>query len=163
MKILLPIDSSQGCRKAVEFMAKMLAGSKLDISLTLYHVIETLPEYLLARGNDSIAGTTYRQIIDDLTASRRTDGERLLSSYKQLLLSSGIPAASLHCKLEIRDALPEAKKVIAALAIIDEMKAGDYSVICLGRRGNGAARGFLGSVAEKILNEAEGRSVWVVD
>ena len=164
MKILLAIDGSQASREAVRFISEMLAGSRVQASVTLYHVIETLPEYLLSRGRDAVAGAAYRQLIDDLTSSRKAEGERLLAEHRQALVSAGLPATALHCKLEIRDALPEARKVAAAMAVIEEMKSGDYSVVCLGRRGTASAEGsFLGSVAEKVLREARGRTVWVVD
>jgi len=163
VKILLAIDQSENSRAAVQFAAKMLAPHQSKHTVTLYHVIETLPEYLLLRGGEANA-EAYHHVIDDLTATRRTEGERLLAEQKQAVQAAGVPAVAVTTKLEVRDALPEAKKVVAALAIIDEMKSGEYDLVCLGRRGGTAAEGtFLGSVAEKVLREAGGRTVWVID
>ncbi len=44
------------------------------------------------------------------------------------------------------------------------MKKGDYQVVCVGRRGTSSAQGsFPASMAEKILQESRGRTIWVVD
>jgi hypothetical protein len=70
-------------------------------------------------------------------------------------------------KLVVREGRPEARKVVAALAIIEELNRGPYEIVCLGRRGTGAAgtamSSFPGSVAEKVLRSAQGKTVWVVD
>ena len=53
---------------------------------------------------------------------------------------------------------------MAALAIIEEMQGGQYDLVVLGRRGaSPAAESFVGSVTEKVLREARGKTVWVVD
>ncbi|MGE3315636.1 MAG: universal stress protein [Planctomycetaceae bacterium] len=161
MNILLAVDGTQASRNAVQFVASSVAKGT-GTKITLYHVVETLPEYLLDRGTDG--GPVYRQVIDDLTATRKAAGERLLNELRQLLTSAGVSDSTIHAKLEVRDALPEAKRVVAALAIIDEMKGGNYEVIALGRCGSSSTeRSFMGSVAEKVLREARGRTVWVID
>lgn len=162
VNILLAVDATNASRTAVQFVGGFAAQSGGKSKITLYHVVETLPEYLLAKGTDG--GPVYRQVIDDLTATRKAEGERLLSEMRKILTSAGVPDASIHAKLEVRDALPEAKRVVAALAIIDEMKGGNYDVVALGRCGSPSAeRSFMGSVAEKVLREARGKTVWVID
>lgn len=161
MNILLAVDGTQASRNTVQFVASAVAKSA-GTKVTLYHVVETLPEYLLDRGTDG--GPVYRQVIDDLTATRKAAGERLLQEMRQVLTSAGAAESNVHAKLEVRDALPEAKRVVAAMAIIDEMKAGNYDVVALGRCGSPSSeRTFMGSVAEKVLREARGRTVWVID
>jgi nucleotide-binding universal stress UspA family protein len=162
VNILLPVDGSAASRHAVQFVGSIVAGMSTKPNVTLYHVVETLPEYLLTRGTES--GSGYRQVIDDLTATRKVEGERLLQEQRQTLEAAGVPQSTIHAKLEIRDALPEAKKVVAAIAIIEEMKAGNYDVVAMGRRGSSSAEGtFVGTVAEKVLREARGRTIWVID
>lgn len=162
MNILLPVDGSPASRYAVQFVGTLVAGMPAKPKVTLYHVVETLPEYLLSRGTDS--GSGYRQVIEDLTATRKVEGERLLQEQRKTLEAAGVPESSIHAKLEVRDALPEAKKVVAAIAIIEEMKSGKYEVVAMGRHGNSSTEGtFVGTVAEKVLREARGRTVWVID
>ena len=131
--------------------------------MTLFHVVESLPDYLLVRSAESADGV-FRQVADELNASNKADGERLLEETRKLLSEAGVDDSAVQTKLAVRDALPEAKKVVAALAIIEEMQQGPYDVICLGRRGTSATAGiFPGSVAEKVLREGQGKTVWVVD
>ena len=162
MNILLAVDGTEASRTAVQFVASTVSKSTGNLKITLYHVVETLPEYLLAKGTDG--GPVYRQVIDDLTATRKSEGERLLQKQREVLVAAGIPDSAIHAKLEVRDCLPEAKRVVAAIAIIEEMNAGNFDVVALGRCGSTSMeRSFMGSVAEKVLREARGRTVWVID
>jgi nucleotide-binding universal stress UspA family protein len=50
------------------------------------------------------------------------------------------------------------------LAIIEEMRQGNYDLVVIGRRGASATIPTLvGGVAEKIAREAYGRTLWIVD
>jgi nucleotide-binding universal stress UspA family protein len=165
LNILLAVDDSGASEKAVAFVGEIF-GQRVGggFSVTLLHVIESLPEFVLTRAARPGTGTAFREVVDEWQTVGRDEGEQLLNEKRQSLLNLGIPQDALQTKLVVKDALPEAKKVVAALAIIEEMKAGPYSAVCLGRRGATAAAGsFLGSVAEKVLREAEGTTVWVVD
>lgn len=165
MNVLVAIDHSEASRKAARFVADMFQGrSANDVSVTLVHVVESLPDYVFWHASQSDSGDDIRRVADDLAAKNRTRGEELLNEQKQALVEAGLPADSVGVKLLSKEALPEAEKVVAALAIIEEMKAGPYSIVCLGRRGSSLASGsFVGSVAQKVLREAYGRTVWVVD
>jgi nucleotide-binding universal stress UspA family protein len=165
VNILLAIDHSDASRKAVRFVGdafgRNLSG---DLSVTLLHVGDSLPEFILSRSADAEAGNAFRQVAEEWTATARSEGESLLAAQKEALVEAGLPQESVRTRLILKEALPEAKKVAAALAIIEEMKTGDYDVVCLGRRGTSPAISvFPGSVAEKVLREAAGRTVWVVD
>lgn len=164
MNILLAIDSSDASKKAVQFVGSFLADGAADNAVTLFHVVESLPDYLLVRTAESSDENMFRKVADELNAGNKAEGQKLLDETRRRLLESGVPEAALKTKLAVKDALPEAKKVIAALAIIEEMQAAPYDVVCLGRRGTSASAGvFPGSVAEKVLREGQGRTIWVVD
>jgi len=133
-------------------------------SVTLFHVLESLPDELVKRTGDADHAETYRKVCRDLDADSKVKGEALLVEQKQSLVDAGVAESDIERKLILRESHPGAGKVVASLAIIEEMHAGGYDVVCLGRRGEtGAAGSFLGSVAEKVLREARGRTVWVVD
>jgi len=165
VKILLAIDPSEASRKAVEFAGKLLAPSAAkDVTVTLLHVVDSIPEFIVSGVNHPQSGAAYQQVAKDWTSASRAEGDALLSRYRKQLESSGVPASAISLKLVTKEALPEAMKVVAALTIIEEMKSGGFDVVCLGRRGTSAASGsFPGSVAEKVLREAHGLTVWVVD
>ena len=164
MKVLLAVDGSQATNAAVALVARIFAPH-VDggAAITLFHVAESLPDDLL-RAGDAARAAEFRKMSDDFDAQRKREGERLLDRQRQALLDAGIAEAGIERKLVTRDTRPGAGKVMAAIAIIEEMRAGEYDIVCLGRRGASGAEGsFLGSVAEKVLREARGRTVWVVD
>lgn len=165
MKILLAIDGSATTEKAVRFVGKIFGPRGGEgTSITLLHVVESLPEFLLSRAAEGEQADAYRRVWREWEETNRENAERLLEEQKQVLVAAGINESAVETRLVHREARPEATKVVAALALIGEMKSGDYDVVCLGRRGSTGAEGtFLGSVAEKILREAQGRTVWVVD
>ncbi|MFQ5732931.1 MAG: universal stress protein [Planctomycetaceae bacterium] len=165
MNVLVAVDRSQATDRAVEFVGRMIAPhGDGAVTVTLFHVIESLPEELLTHAERSEHAEAYRRVCTDWDNNRSSDGRDLLERHKATLQAAGVAEADVVCKLVERESRPGAGKVIASLAIIEEMRAGDYQIVCLGRRGDsGAAGSFLGSVAEKVLREAHGRTIWVVD
>jgi nucleotide-binding universal stress UspA family protein len=168
VNILLAIDRSTASNKAVGFVADVFGGAgRGDLKITLLHVAESPPDELLFVTGDPAKQAQYRKLAEELEQASRAEGERLLVEKQQALVATGLPPAAVGTKLIVRDSRPEARKVVAALAIIDEMQQGVYDVVCLGRRGTGAGgaamSSFPGSVAEKVLRSAQGRTVWVVD
>lgn len=163
MKVLVCVDHSDSSRRAVAFAGKVFGqGAASDLKITLFHVAEFLPEFVLT--DHAEPGLTPRSLAAMWATRAKDDGEKLLGEQKEVLASAGIPAGSLETKLIATDALPEARKVAAALTIIEEMQSGKYDIICIGRRGaSQISSSFIGGVAEKILREAAGRTVWVVD
>ncbi len=162
MKVLLPVDRSPASSKAVQFVGKLLAGRGGQDLVTVFHVAEFLPEFVLTDLPE--AGLTTRSLAERWATRARTDGEALLAEQKQALIAAGLSADTVQTKLELKDCLPESRKVAAALTIIAEMQGNAYDLVCIGRRGASAlAQSFIGGVAEKVLREAHGRSVLVVD
>lgn len=160
MKVLLPVDRSTASSKAVQFVGKLLAGRGGQDQVTLYHVAEFLPEFVLSDTPE--AGLTTRSLAERWATRAKADGEALLEEQKQALIAAGV--SSVQTRLELKDCLPESKKVVAALSIIAEMQTNAYDLVCIGRRGASAlSQSLIGGVAEKVLREAHGRSVLVVD
>lgn len=162
MKVLLPVDRSEASSKAVQFVGKLLAGRSGQDQVTVYHVAEFLPEFVLTDLPE--AGLTTRSLAERWATRAKTDGETLLAEQKQALIAAGLSADAVETKLELKDCLPESRKVAAALTIIGEMQSNAYDLVCIGRRGASVlSHSFIGGVAEKVLREAHGRSVLVVD
>jgi nucleotide-binding universal stress UspA family protein len=165
LNILLTIDHSEASRKAVRFVGEMVGGRPAEFAtVTLFHVIESLPDFVISGTSHPQLASAFRDVAQEWTETDRRSGDKLLAERKKQLVELGVAAQSIQTKLVVKNALPEAKKVMAALAIIEEMKQGPYTVVCLGRRGASAADGvFPGSVASKVIREAQGKTVWVVD
>lgn len=161
MNVLVCVDHSQASRKVVETAGQLLKGCP-NVSVTLFHVAEFLPDFLLADRPEP--GMTSRTLAEQWATHARTEGEKVLRESQEALVKAGISESSIARKLDLKDALPESRKVVAALAIITEMQTVGYDLVCIGRRGASEFSGSLiGGVAEKVLREGHGRSVLVVD
>jgi nucleotide-binding universal stress UspA family protein len=164
VNVLVCVDRSDASRKVVGFVAELLKGRGAagQDRITLYHVAEFLPEFLLSDHPEP--GMTSRGLAERWASRAKSDGERVLAERQQELIAAGLPAESVQVKLDLKDCLPESKKVAAALAIIEEMQGGNYDLVCIGRRGaSELAVSFIGGVTEKVIREAHGRSMLVVD
>lgn len=164
MKVLIAIDDSEGSRKAVAFAGKLLAHrTDQGADVTLFHVVESLPEFILSRsgaGEDA----AFRQVAEEWAQTNKGLGEKLLADQALTLAAAGIPPARINTKLCQREARPEARRVVAALAIIEEMKQGGYDLVMIGRRGDSRSiESFLGGIAEKVAREATGLGLCIVD
>ncbi len=163
MNVLVCIDHSEASAKTVRFVAKMFGmGSARNGNICLFHVAELLPDFVLS--DNSEPGMTPKALADQWADRAKAKGDALLAAQRDVLLKSGVPEGSVVTHLHQVNCLPEARKVAAALTIIDEMKSKDFDVICLGRRGASEFESsFVGSVAEKVVREARGKTVWLVD
>jgi len=162
VKVLVCVDRSEASRKVIRAVTEWLGSRAGQDQFVLFHVAEFLPEFLLSDHPEP--GLTSRSLAERWATRARNDGEKLLQETKAAFVAAGIPESCLTCKLDLEDCLPESKKVAAALAIIREMHAGDYHLVCIGRRGaSQLAVSLIGGVTEKVIREAHGRSVLVVD
>jgi 2,4-dienoyl-CoA reductase-like NADH-dependent reductase (Old Yellow Enzyme family)/nucleotide-binding universal stress UspA family protein len=82
---------------------------------------------------------------------------KMMDMAKALLLEAGIPKKAITVKL-----LP--KKMGVARDILNELEEGAYGTVIIGRRGISKAEQFLlGSVSNKIIQNAKNCSVWIID
>jgi len=159
VKILVAVDGSAAARKGVSFAANLARGASAEI--TLFHVVECLPDFLVQKAG---GGGAFATVVTEWAKSNAEGGERLLTEMRQSLLAGGLATAKVQTKCCQRESRPEAKRVVAALAIIDEMKQGGYDVVVLGRRAHSAhSDTLIGGVAEKVAREAHGKTVCIVD
>lgn len=162
MKVLLAVDASPVSRKAVEFVGQIFgARQNKDLSIVVLHIVESLPEYLVQK---SAATGAFQQVAAEWAASNLAAAQTLLSETQTALQSAGVVGSVITSKIISRESRPESSRVVATLAIIDEMKSGGYDLVVLGRRGNSAnVESLIGSVAEKVARAANGVSVCIVD
>jgi 2,4-dienoyl-CoA reductase-like NADH-dependent reductase (Old Yellow Enzyme family)/nucleotide-binding universal stress UspA family protein len=82
---------------------------------------------------------------------------KMMDMAKALLLEAGIPKKAITVKL-----LP--KRMGVARDILNELDEGGYGTVIIGRRGISKAEQFLlGSVSNKIIQNAKNCSVWIID
>lgn len=161
MKVLLAVDDSVGSHKAVKAVARLLKG--VPTEMTLIHVTEKLPYFVMQQAASQGAGNMFAKVVDEWARENDHRGHALLSNCKDQLVEAGFAADKISCQLSTVEAIPEARRVADARTIIDTMQSGDFELVVLGRREDPDALPFVGSVAQKVLNEAGGRTVWIVD
>jgi len=163
VNVLICVDHSAASTKAVQFAAGLLGkSSQAGLSVTLLHVAELLPEFVLS--DQPAPGMTSRALAETWGEKAQSQGRQLLESCQQTLTAAGVPQSGVQLKLLTKDCLPESRKVAAALSLIEEIQHGPYDVVCLGRRGaSQLGSSFIGGVAEKVIRECQGKTVWLVD
>lgn len=161
MKVLVPVDDSVGSSNAVQTVAELL--SRGDHEITLFHVTEKLPQFVISEAELRSEGNPFATVVSEWQVAKTREGERLLDQYAAILAESGISQDRIRRKLENVEALPEARRMADARAIIQEMNSGNYEIIVLGRREVPKLFPFLGSVSQAVINEGAGHTIWVVD
>lgn len=144
-KILLAADGSESCIRAAEHLS-FIVGHNPNVQITLFHVVPevNIPRVIKMKGFiDDFVLEADRQHIEDFHARAR-----------QMFKNAGIHEDGI----EIKEA-PRSGNV--GKAIMAEVKKGDYGTVVMGRCGVNRAF-FMGSVSKYVLNQTEGRALWVV-
>src|SRR4051812_4218847 len=133
-KILFPTDFSNESRPAMEMAIEM--AKKFGAHLTLLHVW-TDPLYIGAVGN------AYA-LAPELLEQARQEAEHALDKFRLEVTSAGVPAKAFTLQGIAAD-------VILAMAHSQSM-----DLIVMGTHGrSGLKRFFLGSIAERVIREAD--------
>lgn len=143
MKILLAIDGSESCSKAVNKVAEL--GENLDIKLTIITVIE--------EGNISVKITDTKEKIEERFTREddlKSEADNIVKSCENQLFKNMKSISNI-----IRKGNP-------AEMICREANEGDYDLIVVSDLGRGALKKFLlGSTTEKVVRHCS-KSVLVV-
>jgi nucleotide-binding universal stress UspA family protein len=163
--VLIAVDDSAAAQKAVDYVGRMFGGREFaGLSITLFHVVEGVPADLVPVPGDPHLDTMVAQAMHDWSLRAAERGEKLLESHRQRLIEAGIPRGAVTVKHHLQESRPEAQRVAAALAIIEEARSGGYTTVVVGRRGtSNLPELFLGGVAEKVSRHVYGATVWIVD
>jgi len=148
-KMLIAVDSSKSSRKAVDYVGKFAADTRVE--LTLFHAMRSVSlgfvDDLALRDED-----TERQLLEEVDR----DIPRMFRSYKDLLVRAGVDEDRISTKSILHS-------TSRAGDILREAKERKYGTIVMGRRGLSKVREFLmGRVTNKVLSRAEGFAVWIV-
>lgn len=164
-KILLAVDHSGAAGKAVEYVGHIFgARPAREVDITLFHVAERPPAAWFPVQKAEAPAIGMEETLQEWSAQNAEQVQRLLGGYQKTLIAAGIASTSIHLKFKLTEARPEAQRVVAALAIINEARDGGYSTVVLGRRGTSdVPELFLGGVAEKVSRHVAGATVWIVD
>ncbi|MBU1276768.1 MAG: universal stress protein [Proteobacteria bacterium] len=150
LKVLCPVDGSEGSLKAVDHMAFML-GENPECKVTLLHVGASLGNYCTL---DFVETELAEGIEADLMHSDAQCMDDFYARALKVLENAGLGPDQVETKTK------EGGLSVSG-AILEEVKKGGYGTVVLGRRGENRSY-FLGHVSDKVMGRAKDMAVWIV-
>jgi nucleotide-binding universal stress UspA family protein len=148
-KMLLAVDGSENCRRAVDYVGTFAAAT--GVELTLFSVVRDFKLQLL-----DVSTPRGEEIEIKLLEEVERDIRSMIDSYKERLEQAGVKGTRISIKLKLRSQT-------RAGDILEEASKGNYGTLIIGRRGLSAIQELpLGRVATKVLHRAKGTAVWIV-
>ncbi|MFZ5453275.1 MAG: universal stress protein [Thermodesulfobacteriota bacterium] len=157
-KIMVALDASEGAWRAVEYVARTFDQTP-GVEVTLLHILSGLPPAFWDDGH--ILEEKERAARERMIAQWQADQEKnwlgLVAKAKDTMVAAGIPAAAVEAKFK-------PKYYDVAEDIINEAVSAGCSTVIMGRRGLGKAKALLlGSVTSKVVHNAKGCAVTIVE
>ena len=149
LKVLCPVDASEGSLRAVDHLAFMLGGNP-ECEITLFHVGATLANYCPLE----FAEQEGVEIEGDLMRVEQECMDDFYARALEVLSQGGVERDQVRTK-SVEGRLGVTRAILA------ELKEGDYGTVVLGRRGENRSF-FLGHVSDKVVSRADTVAVWVV-
>jgi nucleotide-binding universal stress UspA family protein len=156
-KLLLALDCSSHSRKAAEYVAEAVFHHSHCQVIVL--AITTGIPYSSSQVIDVKAGSPPPGEIhgDEDHRQELEEVESFLQEVARMMLDKGLPEERLQVRIK-----PQNRGI--AQDILDEAEAEGCDTIAVGRRGLSKVRAlFLGSVSAAVVQQASGRTVWVVE
>lgn len=156
-KILIPLDSSEGAMRSVQYVADMLQSSP-GFEVTLFHVVRGIDVFLQGAGKSFLPDDDRdwgEQARKELEATSK-EMEPVFEEARKRLNRAGIRCEPENCKI-VRGVASRAG------AIVEEARRGGYDTIVVGRRGLSKVQEFfMGRVSNKVIQLARDKTIWVV-
>ena len=156
-KILLAIDGSGASIKAARYVASLL-GSNHNVSVTLFHVLTTVPPDLLEAG--TLEGEEENKHREGAWEEAEHEIEcKCLEPVIDILKQTGFREEQIQ-----RKHFAPLPGFDVAHVILKECERGDYDTVVLGKRGTSRIGYFLiGGVTEKVVRHSKGMAVWIIE
>jgi nucleotide-binding universal stress UspA family protein len=154
-KILLAVDESNHSVRAVRYVAETMP---CNASVTMLSVVPDMAAACRLEGPSLVPiFKENREAFCSMEDTKRERIKEFMEKAKNGLVKAGFPAKNIRVKVR-------KKKKGVARDILAEAKEGGYDTIVVGRRGlSGVKEFFLGSVSQKVLQNAANITVVVVD
>lgn len=158
--VLIAVDGSRNSRRAVEYAGKLFAPNP-EARLVLFQVLPAISRMNLDKKEIKKIDARKAERPDLAGLYWRAEDEEEMNIFiaeaKELLVEAGVKPEQIKSKFGV-------KKVEIADAILEEAEFGNYDTLILGRRGVSRVREvFSGSVSTKVVREARGCAVVVVE
>lgn len=148
-KVMICLDNSENALRAADHAGFMLAGS--DCSVTLFHSLKELRGF--------VPRAVYADAPEIAALLRTTEGKQIeptVAKAEEILIQNGLSKEQIT------------HRVVKGTRAIDQdiLKAAsryEFGTLVMGRRGlSGMQEFFMGSVSRKVLRQATGMAVWIV-
>ncbi|MBU1274560.1 MAG: universal stress protein [Proteobacteria bacterium] len=150
--ILLAYDNSQQALRAVEYVGQMF-GRLDNVKVVLFGVYDKLPDHDMI---DTPFTDQVRARISVMERDREKGRTHLEEARKHLIRMG-------YSEDQVKIKYVEKKKSVAK-DIIDEVNAGGYGTVVLGRKGLSNLKGMLfGSVSSGVIGNLVGATICVVE
>jgi nucleotide-binding universal stress UspA family protein len=158
-KILLAVDASENAMRAVDYVGGVIGGgSGFEVRLLC---IEMLPSRDIYPDEEQWKEACVRT---------RSQLKAFLAEASGRLVALGVERSvvdeqyMVSCRSPFADGEPACSRGTGvAQEILENLRAGDFGTVVVGRRGVSKAEEFLfGSVSNKIVHSVRDCTVWVV-
>ena len=154
-KILVAVDESDHSVRAVRYVAETMPCTA---AVTLLSVVPDMAAACRLEGPSLVP--IFKENLEAFCNMEETKRERIkefMEKAKNGLVNAGFPPGNVRVKIR-------KKKKGIARDILAEAKEGKYDTIVVGRRGlSGVKEFFIGSISQKVLQNASQVTVVVVD
>ncbi len=157
-KLLIAVDGSPCSTKAVEHTARLFANDP-EADITLFHVLPYVPTTFWDDGHilTPEERAEREKVIQKWLSNRMLQAQPIFDEAMEVLSANGLTAEQVTMK-SVSDSTD------VAGSIIEEGKAGGYSMLIMGRCGHGRkVHPFMGSVTIKVVNEGAGLAICIVE
>ena len=145
--LLVAVDQSASSEKAVFYVADFLGGLS-GFRVTLLHILAVPQEDIFATEAES---ASWRQ-------EHEEEARRFLGRYRLILTESGFSDERVATRILAREGA-----TVSDVILEEHRKLGSCTIV-LGRGGKSRKEEFLfGSVSNRIVHQAQGCSVWVIE
>jgi nucleotide-binding universal stress UspA family protein len=148
-KVMICLDNSENALRAADHAGFMLAGS--DCPVTLFHSLKELRGF--------VPRAIYAEAPDIAALWQSKAGEQIAKAAiraEEILIQNGVS------KKQISHRVVKGTRSIDQ-DILKAARKGEFGTIVMGRRGlTGMQEFFMGSVSRKVLRQATGMAVWIV-
>jgi nucleotide-binding universal stress UspA family protein len=159
-RVLIAVDGSRNSLRAVEYGGQVFATNP-EARLVLFQVLPVTSRVLLDEEEKKTIEAHRAERPDLAGVYWRLQDEEDMSAFfdkaTEVLIQAGAKVEQINSKFMV-------KSGDVADVILEEITLGNYQTLILGRRGISRVKEFfLGSVSTKVVREARGCAVCVVE
>ena len=159
-RVLIAVDGSDNSLRAVQYAGQVFAANQ-EARLVFFHVLPAISRLLLDKEEVRTIDACKAERPELAGLYWRLEDEekmgRFFAEATNVLIEGGLKPEQIKSKFMV-------KTGDIADVILEEVQFGNYQTLILGRRGISRVKEFfLGSVSTKVVREARGCAVCVVE